>query len=203
MKVLIAEDDATSRRMLQLLLEKWDYEVIVTSDGNRAWEALGQPNPPRLAILDWMMPGQDGIEVIRRIRQSPAMDPPYIILLTARGAKGDVVAGLEAGANDYLGKPFDSEELRARIRVGERMLALQSALAERILQLENAISHVKTLQGVLPICSHCHRIRTDEQSWTRIEKYLTEHTDARLSHGICPSCLEKYYSDWGEPLDTA
>ncbi len=197
MKVLIAEDDPISLEILETLLEKWGYEVISASNGRDALETLEAPDAPRLAILDWMMPEVDGIEVCRRLREREGDVPVHIILLTALDRKENIVTGLDAGANDYLTKPFDGNELKARIQVGERVLGLQSELAEKVVQLQEALAHIKTLQGVLPICMHCHRIRNDEESWDRIERYIEMHSEAHFSHGICPECLEKFYPEDG------
>jgi len=195
MKVLIAEDDGTSRTILETLLKHWGYEVEVTTDGNEAWAALQKENAPRLAVLDWMMPGMDGVDVVRRLRSESKSTPTYIILLTALDGKENIVAGLDAGADDYVTKPFGKEELQARVRVGERMVELQSALSDRVRELQKALDHVKTLQGILPICMHCHKIRTDEKSWQRIEGYIEQHSEAQFSHGLCPECMEKYYPE--------
>jgi DNA-binding response OmpR family regulator len=130
-----------------------------------------------VAIVDWEMPGLDGVELCRRVRAANLTTPVYLILLTARTSRQDLVAGLEAGADDYLTKPFDPDELRARIHVGQRTLTL--------------IANIKRLTGLLPICSYCKRIRTDQDYWEQVDSYLTEHTGALFSHGICPSCLEK------------
>jgi two-component system cell cycle response regulator len=130
MRILIAEDDFTSRSMLTAILKKWGYDPVVTEDGNAAWDALQQPAAPKLVLLDWNMPKMDGLDVCRRLRESESANSSYIILLTGRGEKNDIVQGLEAGANDYISKPYDSDELQARIRVGQRMLELQSSLAE-------------------------------------------------------------------------
>src|SRR5262249_39923877 len=151
MNVLIAEDDLIPRRMLRTALAGWGYQAEEASDGLEAWQALQRPDAPRLAVLDWMMPGLDGVEVCRRLRARPSPAPTYVILLTARGAKEDVVAGLEAGADDYVVKPFDREELRARLRVGQRVVELQASLAARVRELEGALAQVKRLQGLLPI----------------------------------------------------
>ena len=113
MRILIAEDDPVSRRVLDLRLKAWGHEVVVTKDGDEAWAALQHNDAPRLAILDWMMPGADGVEVCRRLSQRQSTTPTYIILLTAKSSKEDVVIGLDAGANDYIIKPFDLQELRA------------------------------------------------------------------------------------------
>ena len=136
MNVLIAEDDSTSRLLLRKMLEKWGYEVTVTSNGREAWELLRSDDGPRLAILDWMMPEMDGVEVCRRVRLLETRRPPYIILLTALGEKGHVVTGLEAGADDYVGKPYHSDELRARVDVGRRLVELNAELVDAQMALE-------------------------------------------------------------------
>jgi DNA-binding response OmpR family regulator len=190
-RILIAEDDAVSRRMLEATLAKWGYDVLSFSDGGAAWQALSQQETPSLAILDWMMPEMDGTEICRRVRAESSLRPLYIILLTARGGKEDLVAGLEAGADDFITKPFDREELRARLQVGERIIALQRDLADRVRELQEALGRVKVLQALLPICSYCKKIRNDKNYWQRVEDYISEHTDTQFSHGICPECYER------------
>jgi DNA-binding response OmpR family regulator len=190
MRVLIAEDDLVSRKMLEATLTRWGYEVVITCDGESAWKALTSENAPRIAILDWMMPNLDGVDVIRRIRERTTGEPPYVLLLTAKGNKEDIVSGLEAGADDYVIKPFDREELRARLQAGIRILNLQAQLQARVRELEEAIARVRTLQGLLPICSYCKRVRNDGDYWQQVESYISDHSDARFSHGICPDCFE-------------
>jgi sigma-B regulation protein RsbU (phosphoserine phosphatase) len=192
MRILIAEDDAVSRRRLEATLQKWGYEVLAVEDGLAAWEVLQSEMPPPLAILDWMMPGMDGIEVCRKVRERSPSRPLYIIVLTARGSREDVVAGLQAGGDDYVTKPFDREELHARVRVGLRVLQLQMNLADRVRELEEALARVKQLQGLLPICSYCKKIRDDQNYWQQVEGYISEHSEAIFSHGICPDCFEKF-----------
>jgi len=196
MRILIAEDDATSRLVLKRLLSRWEYEVVETSDGEAAWEVLRSPDSPPLAILDWIMPGLDGVDVCRKVREQNRPEPHYLILLTSLVDKKDIVTGLDAGANDYIGKPFNAEELRARIRVGERVVKLQQALSDRVRELQEALDHIKTLQGIIPICMHCHKIRTDQEAWQQIDDYVSQHTDAHFSHGLCPECAHKYYPDY-------
>jgi DNA-binding response OmpR family regulator len=194
-KILVAEDDRTSRRMLTLLLEKWGHEVLACEDGGAAWQAMQAPEPPPLLILDWMMPGLDGVEVCRRVRQQQPASTAYIIMLTARGERRDLIEGLEAGADDYVNKPFDPGELQARLGVGRRVVELQQALAGRVRELQQALEHVKTLQGVLPICMMCKKIRDDGEVWQRLEQYVVDHSEAQFSHALCPDCLERYYGD--------
>jgi DNA-binding response OmpR family regulator len=189
MDILIAEDELVSRRGLEAILRKWGYTVIVTEDGAAAWDVLRRDDTPQLAVLDWMMPAKDGPDICRLLKQTPRPRAPYVILLTARDGKADFVAGLESGADDYIAKPFNLDELRARLRVGERMVALQNSLADRVVELEHALKQVKQLRGLLPMCSYCKRIRDDQNYWLQVEEYITDHSDARFSHGICPDCL--------------
>ena len=130
MRVLIAEDDLTSRTLLEAMLKKWGYEVIPCPDGNAAWAALQSADSPQLAILDWMMPGMDGVEVCRRLRGQSAGEERYVyvILLTSKTSKHDTVRGIAAGADDYIAKPFDPQELHVRLRTGQRIIELQSQL---------------------------------------------------------------------------
>ncbi|HUI07791.1 MAG TPA: response regulator transcription factor [Verrucomicrobiae bacterium] len=188
MRILIAEDDAVSRRVLEATLAKWGYEVVVTTDGQQALEQLMHPDAPSLAVLDWMMPGLDGSEVCRQARQARGDRLLYLILLTAKGRKEDVVEGLTAGADDYVVKPFDRAELKARLNVGERILRLQAELATRVKELELALSKVKLLQGLLPICCYCKKIRDDQNYWRQVEAYVSSHSEAQFTHAICPEC---------------
>jgi len=190
MEILIAEDDAVSRRILERYLVGWGYEVRLAKDGEEAYQMLEGGDRPPLAILDWMMPGMDGIQVCRKVRERPVIPSLYIILLTARGGKPDIVEGLEAGADDYVVKPFDREELRVRVKVGARFVELQHKLAQRIHELRAALQQVKQLEGLLPICSYCKKIRGDDNYWQRLESYISKHTNAQFSHGICPECYQ-------------
>ena len=124
MRVLIADDDRVAAEALSRTLVRWDYEVAVASNGADAWHELRKPDAPSLAILDWMMPHMDGPDVCRLVRNEPSRAHAYLILLTSRDTRADAVAGLDAGANDYLVKPFDPGELLARVRVGARVLGL-------------------------------------------------------------------------------
>jgi CheY-like chemotaxis protein len=195
MKVLIAEDDKVSRRLLEATLGRLGYEVVITEHGGQAWQALQATGGPRLAILDWMMPELDGPAICRKVRERTDVPYTYIILLTARGQKKDVVAGLEAGADDYLVKPFDPQELRSRITVGVRILELEAALEGKVRELKEALSHVKQLQGLLPICMHCKKIRDDRDTWHRVESYIEEHSDAMFTHSLCEDCLAEHYPE--------
>ena len=195
MEILIAEDDKATRAYLKKILIKWNYEVVEARNGSEAIEIMLSSDAPKLALIDWIMPEIDGIEVCGKIRERKTLEPPYLIFVTVMDKKKDIVKGLRAGANDYVTKPFDHTELQARIEVGCRVIKLQSELCNRLQDLEHALDHVKKLQGILPICMHCHKIRTDEESWERLEQYLLQHTEAKVSHGLCPECIEKHYPE--------
>jgi DNA-binding response OmpR family regulator len=190
MRALIADDDRVTASILNSTLERWGLEVSVAHDGYGAWEQI-RAGGIGLAILDWEMPRVSGLDVCRRVRADGSHAGLYIILLTSRDTRADLVAGLDAGANDYLTKPFDPEELRARVYVGLRVANLQQRLADRVAELQEALTKVKRLSGLLPICSYCKSIRSDTDYWEQVEQYMAEHTDVKFSHGICPSCYEK------------
>jgi CheY-like chemotaxis protein len=190
MRILIADDDDVSRLQLEALLTRHGHEVVAVSDGTQAWEILQGEDPPRLAVLDWLMEEMDGVEVCRRVRERPELRSVYLILLTSRGDKVHILAGLQAGANDYVTKPFDRDELLARVRVGAQMVGLQAELAVQVHELEGALTKVKQLQGLLPICSYCKSIRDDQNYWHQVDSYVKSHSEAEFSHGICPGCWE-------------
>lgn len=198
MRVLIAEDDPVSRRILEEALLSWGYEVSTAQDGVAAWEMLQGADAASLAILDIMMPEMDGLEVCRKVRRLSVTIPPYLILLTAMSSKEDVVNGIQAGANDYLAKPFHPDELKVRIGVGVQMVELNRSLAERVKELEAALSQVEQLQGLLPICSYCKKIRSGESYWQKVENYLSDRTALQFTHGICPECFEEMVSKLAE-----
>ncbi len=130
MRVLIAEDDPIARRILEAMLKKWDYDVITVSDGDAAWAELQRPDAPKLAVLDWQMPGMDGVDIIRKLREIGGQEYFYTILLTSRDTKQDLVIGMQAGADDYIAKPFDPQELSVRLRAATRIIQQQAELAE-------------------------------------------------------------------------
>jgi diguanylate cyclase (GGDEF)-like protein len=169
MKVLVAEDNATSRAVLRSALLRWGYEVVLAENGAQAWEILAQPDPPVMAVLDWMMPHMTGPEVCRHVRQTDREPYPYILLLTAKGTKDEIVEGLEAGADDYIVKPFEENELRVRLRAGKRIVDLQmdllrarEELRERankdlLTMLPNRAAIYHTLQAEHARCHRDHR----------------------------------------------
>lgn len=194
-RVLVAEDERLQRTLIARYLRSWGYEVEFATDGTEALARIESGNAPTLMVFDWEMPGYTGIELCKNVRQQLVGKPAYIIMLTARHSQQDVVVGLQAGADDYVAKPFLAEELRARIRNGERILSLQRSLAARVEELEQAIEQVTQLSKLIPICSYCRQIRTDQNYWTDLESFLSTTSKVRFSHGICPSCYKDLVED--------
>jgi diguanylate cyclase (GGDEF)-like protein len=141
MRILVADDEAVSRRVLETLLHGWGYEVVVACDGTAAWQRIQDKDAPQLLILDWMMPGMDGLDVCRRVRELKTDFRPYVILLTGREQKGDLVTGMSAGADDYVTKPFEPEELRVRVQAGARIVSMQTELLAQREQLRLQATH--------------------------------------------------------------
>jgi two-component system, cell cycle response regulator len=156
MKVLIAEDDVVSRRLLEAMLTRWGYEVAVTRDGVQAWELLQRTDAAPIAILDWMMPGMDGVEVCRKVRQRGQEPYIYLLLLTTKGRKENIIEGLDAGADDYLTKPFDPHELQVRLRAGKRIMTLQTELIDarealRVQAMHDPLTGVWNRRAILDV----------------------------------------------------
>ncbi len=176
MKVLIAEDDMTSRLILDAVLKKWGFAPVLACDGKEAWEIMQSKDAPKLAILDWQMPEMNGIEVCQKVRKIDTSNPPYLIVLTSRDEKKDIVKALDAGANDFISKPYDNEELLARINVGTRMVQLQSALGEALRSLQHEAMHD-------PLTSIFNRRAIMELMGKEIARAKREKSD--LCIGLC------------------
>lgn len=176
MRILVAEDDDTSRLLLGKTLKKLNHEVTFTKDGHEAWSTFKADPKHALVITDWMMPGMTGLELCRNIRGMRLPDYTYVFILTTLSGKGRFLEGMEAGADDFITKPFDSDELAARLRVAERILGLEKRLVR--------------LEGLLPICSYCKKIRDGSNEWSSVETYVQQRSEASFSHSICPNCFE-------------
>ena len=177
MNILTVDDDAGTRKVLTKTLQSLGHEVVETQDGREALLEF-RLHHFNLLISDWVMPGFDGLELTRHIRRENRSKYTYIIMLTSLEGKGRYLEGMQAGADDFINKPFDKDTLAARLRVAERILNLQQ--------------EVKQLEGLLPICSYCKKIKDDEQRWQQMETYISKRTEANFSHGICPECYTKH-----------
>lgn len=177
MRILLVDDDPVARRILTAVLVGLGHEAVQATDGAEGWERF-QADSLDIVITDWMMPEVDGLELTRRIRGSTKARYTYVLLLTALQGRARYLDGMDAGADDFVTKPVDREELHARLRVAERVLGLQR--------------EVRQLQGLLPICSYCKRIRDEADAWSQVEEYLSHRTEAQFSHGICPPCYDQH-----------
>jgi DNA-binding response OmpR family regulator len=177
MNILIAEDDAVTRMLLESTLKRRGYDVTAVADGADAWAALQRMHFPVL-ISDYLMPGLDGFELVRRVRASRPDSYTYVILLTVMGGKLNHLEAIDAGADDFVVKPFDPDLLYARLHVAERILGLQR--------------HVMRLEGLLCICADCKKIRDRDGEWSQLEGYITDHAGVLFSHSFCPQCAEKW-----------
>ncbi|HEY4300880.1 MAG TPA: response regulator [Candidatus Didemnitutus sp.] len=177
MKILIVEDNLVDRTVLRQFLQRGGHEVVEVADGDQAWSLL-QRDPFRLVVSDWEMPKATGLDLCRRIRARREGEYVYFILISANDASEEnQQLAAEAGVDDFLTKPFKMLELSVRIRVAERILRCGA--------------QVRRLEGLLPICSYCKKIRDDRNYWQQIEQFIQERTDSEFSHSVCPDCFER------------
>jgi CheY-like chemotaxis protein len=175
--ILIAEDEPVSRQVLQSILGAAGHQVTAARDGAEALDAW-RLTEARVVVSDWMMPALDGLDLCRRIREERRDRYTYYILLTGKSGKESYLAAMDAGVDDFITKPVDRDELVARLRVAERILGLRQRL--------------DALEGLLPICSYCKRIRTGAEEWSALEGYIEQRSGAAFSHGICPDCFHRH-----------
>jgi len=186
--ILIVDDQPVNIQVLAALL-KDEYLIQVASSGAKALEIAQGVNPPTLILLDIQMPEIDGYEVCRKLKSNERTSHIPVIFVTARDSGGDEEEGLKLGAIDYVTKPIQPAIVKARIR---NHIALEMTITE----LRRALSEIKTLRGIVPICASCKKIRDDKGYWSQVEVYVCEHSEAQFSHGICPDCVKKLYPDY-------
>lgn len=186
-RLLIVDDEMHNIKVLAEIL-KGDYKIMAAKDGNSALKASHAEPPPDLILLDIIMDGMDGYEVCRKLKAKEKTKDIPVIFVTAISEAMDAAKGFEVGAVDYVTKPFNPLTVKARVQTH---LSLSSTLKD----LKEALVDIKTLTGLLPICSHCKKIRDDKGYWSQIESYIHEHSDAEFSHSICPECADKYYPE--------
>lgn len=186
--ILVVDDQLSNLKVLLSFLEHHDFAVRIAESGGRALKILANFLPD-LILLDVMMPGMNGFELCKRIKGNPTTTDIPIIFMTALDSLEDKVAGFAAGGVDYIAKPFEQVEVLARVNT-------HIALRQQKLELEKALAEVERLSGFLAICSYCKKIRDEKGCWQQLEKYITEHSEAVFSHGMCPECMEKHYGDF-------
>ncbi len=179
MKILIVDDDVVSRRILEATLHHLNHQVVIAENGAQAWKLCRDDYFP-VVVTDWMMPEMTGLELCRVIRQTQRDHYTFIIILTTLEGKQNYLEAIEAGADDFIRKPFDKDQLAARLKVAERILGLRE--------------HMQKLEGLLPICSYCKKIRSENNDWSFMETYIEKRSEAKFSHSICPDCLKKHWN---------
>jgi DNA-binding response OmpR family regulator len=197
-KVLVTDDDPEIRLMSTMLLRRTGYEVLEASTGQECLDSL-RVHYPDLVLLDVMLPDMTGTQVCRQIKNDENLKDIFVILASGiRISSENQAEGLDIGADGYIVRPIPNKEFLARIQAGERIKRAEDALREKerqqqtlISQLEEALAEIKTLKGCIPICATCKKIRDDEGFWNHLEAYISKHTDATFTHGICPTCLEQ------------
>jgi CheY-like chemotaxis protein len=192
-EILIVDDQPSSLHLLECQLDAWGFQVVTATDGEEALQILESEAAPPVAIIDWTMPKMDGVTVCSRVRERKDLPYTYLLLLTARNKTAELTKGLDSGADDFVTKPYDADELRARVRVGQRVAALERNLQAKVAHLEDALAQVKTLKGLLPICMYCKSIRDDQLYWHRLEEYIHREVGTDFSHGICPNCIGEFF----------
>ncbi len=190
MKVLVAEDDTVTRQLIEASLVKWGYDVVAVSDGSRALEYLENDHSIHFAILDWMMPGKEGIFICRRMREERQDRTIYIILMTPREGSSEAVAGLASGADDYITKPLDQTELRQKVISAERIVHLEMTVSQKSEELQRLQERNIRLQEIVPVCTRCGKTRDDNEFRRNLENYLNENSDLPDTHGLCPECRD-------------
>jgi PleD family two-component response regulator len=197
--VMIIDDVAENLKVLGNILRSKGCRVAVATNGKQTLEMI-EKILPDLILLDIMMPEMDGFEVCKRLKESSQTKDIPIIFLTAKTETIDIVKGLELGAVDYITKPFNASELFARVRTHLELKKALDREKELIKKLKNALSKVKLLSGLLPICVKCKNVRDDKGYWRRVEEYLADHSEAQLSHSLCPNCVKELYPEMADKI---
>jgi len=191
-RILIVDDEPINIMIAERILQKNGYETISVNHGNDALEIL-QTKPVDLILLDIMMPDINGFEVCGKLMQNGKTKDIPVIFLTAVTDKESIIKGFEVGGKDYLTKPFNTTELVARVKTHVDLKLARDSQEKLIKELKSALDEIDTLSGLLPICSHCKKIRDDSGYWQGVEQYIAARSDAQFSHGICPDCMREYY----------
>jgi DNA-binding response OmpR family regulator len=203
-KVLVSDDDPELLLLCATVLKRAGYEVFETNSGQACLNAAATYRPD-LILLDVMLPDMSGTEVCKQIKSDPALAGTFVVLVSGIRVSSELQAdGLNTGADGYIIKPISNKELLARVQAVERIKRAEDALRTKekeqqklISELQAAIAEIKTLKGFIPICASCKKIRDDEGFWNQLEIYISEHTDAKFSHGLCPDCYEKLKAEAG------
>jgi len=201
-KVLVVDDSPDILLLSTSILRRAGYEVLEATTGKECLDAV-QTNHPDLVVLDVMLPDMTGMDVCRQMKNDKRSEDIFVILASGIQIASERQAeGLDIGADGYIVRPISNKEFLARVQAGERIKRAEDALREKereqeelVSQLKEALAEIKTLKGFIPICALCKKIRDDEGYWDQLEVYISKHTDAKFTHGLCPECVEKYRAE--------
>jgi len=201
-KVLVVDDSPDILLLSTSILRRAGYDVLEASTGKECFDAV-QTNHPDLVVLDVMLPDMTGMDVCRQMKNDKRSEDIFVILASGIQISSERQAeGLDIGADGYIVRPISNREFLARVQAGERIKRAEDALREKereqeqlVSQLKEALAEIKTLKGFIPICALCKKIRDDEGYWDQLEAYISKHTDAKFTHGLCPECVEKYRAE--------
>ncbi len=192
--ILVVDDNPDNLRLLTKLLNEHHFKVRLAPNGARALATI-RKEAPDLVLLDIMMPGMDGFEVCRQLRADEQTAHIPIIFISAMHETIDKVKAFTLGGVDYITKPFNAEEVLSRIKTHLTLRSLQKSLEYKNAQLQKALDEIKTLQGIIPICANCKKVRDGRGFWNQVETYISKHSEAKFSHSICPTCVKVLYPD--------
>lgn len=193
--VLVVDDQPANLKVLLSYLQDQGFNTLTATDGKRALYQISNFKPD-IILLDVMMPGIDGFETCHRLKANKETADIPVIFITALSDVEDKIKAFEAGGVDYVTKPFQHEEVLARLNAHLDIRSLQNELEDKNKELQKALDDVKQLSGFIPICAACKKIRDDEGYWNQIDLYISQHSDAQFSHGMCPDCLKEFYPEF-------
>ena len=188
--IMVVDDTPANLNLLQKMLQDKGYRVLAFPDGKMALAAAAK-HPPDLILLDINMPEMNGFEVCERLKADAVLKEIPVIFISALIETEDKIKAFALGGVDYVTKPFQFEEVNSRVETHLRLRRQQLELEEERRRLQQALDEIRTLRGILPICAYCKKIRDDKGYWSQVEKYVSDHTEAKFSHGICPACFER------------
>jgi PleD family two-component response regulator len=193
-EILVVDDITANVQVISVMLKTRGYKVVPALGGKQALQII-RDNPPDLILLDINMPEMDGYEVCEQLKADETLKEIPVIFITGLTETADMVKGFSMGAVDYIAKPFQIEEVCARVKTHLRLRRLQVELSNSLTELQKALVDIRTLRGIIPICANCKNIRDDKGAWQEVENYVKEHSEADFSHSLCPACAQKLYPD--------
>lgn len=194
-KILILDDDPDVLFATSRIVKSEGYQVFNASTGSECKE-LAKKEHPDLILMDVVLPDIPGTELCKQIKRDPELKDIFVVMISGiKTASDNQADGLDVGADGYIARPISNRELKARVHAMVRILSAERERDRLILELKEALSRIKTLEGIIPICMYCHKIRDSTDTWQKLEAYISKHSDAQFSHSICPDCMQEHYPE--------